>query len=92
MNSSTMGEGGESGSEVSGGRRPPLVLIALVIVALYAFVFVLRNGDRTTIDFLFFEVDSRVWVAIAISIALGIVLDRLILAWWRRTRRRRNSA
>ena len=73
----------------SGRSGPPPALIALIVVVAIVLVFVLRNGDRTTIDFLFFDVNSRVWTAIAISIGLGILLDRLILTWWRRARRNR---
>ena len=62
------------------------LLIALIVLAILAVVFVLQNGDRADVNFLFFDIGAAVWVAIAISIGVGIVLDRLFIAWWRRRR------
>lgn len=74
-----------------GRSGPSWSLIGLIIVAIICAVFVFQNRDRTTVDFLFFSFDSSVWVAIAVAIALGVLLDRLILGWWRRARKRRND-
>ena len=49
--------------------------------------FVLQNGEEAPIRFLFFEASTSVWVAIAIAIGIGIILDRLLITWWRRLRR-----
>jgi uncharacterized integral membrane protein len=70
--------------ESRSGISPALVAVVAVIIV----VFVLQNRDRTEIDFLVFEVRSRVWVALAIAIGLGVLLDRVVLTWWRRRRRR----
>ena len=61
-------------------------LVAFVAIAIVSLVFVLQNREPTTIHFLFVEVTTRVWLAIVIAIALGILLDRLFLTWWRRRR------
>jgi uncharacterized integral membrane protein len=79
-------EGDGSGVRETRSGVSPL-LIAFIVVAILALVFVLQNGDRAEIDFLFFDVGASVWVAIAIAIGVGIVLDRLLIAWWRRRRR-----
>jgi uncharacterized integral membrane protein len=62
-------------------------LIAFIVLAVLAIVFVLQNGDEAPIEFLFFDGSTSVWVAIAIGIGIGILLDRFLLAWWRRRRR-----
>ena len=62
--------------------------MTMVIAAIIA-VFVAQNREETQIEFLFFDFTSRIWMAIAIAIALGILLDRVFLAWWRRARKRK---
>ncbi len=71
----------------SGRNGPPVFLILLVIVAAVTAIFIAQNRERTDIEFLFFDFNSRVWTAIVISLLLGVLLDRLILMWWRRARR-----
>jgi uncharacterized integral membrane protein len=75
----------------SGQSGPPLKLIAFVVVAALAVVFVFQNRERHQIDFLFFELNTRTWTALATALVLGVVLDRLFISWWRRTRSRRNE-
>ena len=62
-------------------------LIAFIVVAVLGLIFVLQNGEEAPIRFLFFEASTSVWVAIAIAIGIGIILDRLLITWWRRRRR-----
>lgn len=59
-------------------------LIALGVVAIIAVVFVVQNSKRTDVNFLFFDVNSRVWVALLVAVGLGVLLDRLIIRWWRK--------
>jgi uncharacterized integral membrane protein len=68
----------------------PAVVATVVIVAVIV-IFVLQNRERTQIDFLFVELNSRVWVALAIAVGLGVLLDRVIQFWWRRRRSRRDD-
>ena len=78
-----------SASSASTGRSgPSAAAIAFIVLLVVSGVFILQNRERTTIDFLVFELRSRVWTAIAVAIGLGVLLDRLISAWWRRRRRR----
>ena len=76
---------------IAGRRGPGAALVAFAVVVVLTVVFVLRNRDRTQLDFVVFEVHARVWTSLAVSIALGIVLDRLFLRFWRRRRRRRHG-
>jgi uncharacterized integral membrane protein len=64
----------------------PALIAALVVVA-GAIVFILQNTEQAPLQFLFFERRMSVWVAIAIAIGVGVIIDRLLSAWWRRRRR-----
>ncbi len=73
----------------SEGRGAPLIwLILFALVAITTAVFIVQNGERVPAEFLWFDRRIRLWVAIVASVVLGILLDRLILTWWRRRKRR----
>ena len=75
----------------AGGRSGPSpALIGFGVVLLLGIIFFLQNGNRTEIDFLFFENNTTVRFSIIIAIVIGILLDRLFSIWWRR--RKRNNA
>lgn len=74
------------------GRNGPSVwLLLFVLVAIATAVFILQNGEKVPAEMLWFDREIKLWVAIVISIGLGILLDRLILSWWRRARRRKDD-
>ena len=70
-----------------GRNGPSLFLILAIIVAAIAAIFIAQNREEAEIQFLFFDGTFRIWTAITFSIALGVLLDRMILMWWRRARR-----
>lgn len=71
------------------GRNGPSVwLVMFGVVAVGTGIFILQNGEPVPAEFLWFDAEIKLWVAIIASICLGILLDRLILTWWRRSRRR----
>jgi hypothetical protein len=92
MNSESGGFQPLSGGTGSGKRNLSPMLIAIVALAAFVVVFILKNRDWTTIDFVLFEMRNRVWTAIAFSIGLGVLLDRLVLMWWRRRKADRADA
>jgi uncharacterized integral membrane protein len=67
---------------------PSPTLIAFIVVAVLVAIFILQNSHDTNIEFLFVDVSAPVWVAFAIALVLGALLDRLITMWWRRRKRR----
>ena len=80
---------GNSGQEFKGrGEGISPTLIGLVVLAAATVIFIVQNSERPKITFLFFSVRTRLWVAIALAIALGVVLDRLFAIWWRRRKER----
>jgi uncharacterized integral membrane protein len=66
----------------------PKALIAFVIVAVLALVFVFGNTDTARIRFLIPTVEAPMWVLVVLCIAIGAALDRA----WIFSRRRRKSA
>lgn len=78
--------------EAQGGQAgPPLKLIALLILVILLAVFFFQNGDKAPIEFLWLDGNWPLWTVIGISVAVGIVLDRLFVWQWRRARRRKDE-
>ena len=77
-------------SDRTGDSEPPQrtglspALIGFGVVAIVAVIFIVQNSERTNVNFLFFDFNSRVWVALLVAIAFGVLLDRLLVGWWRR--------
>lgn len=74
---------GEFGDE----NRVPVALILGGVIGVLALIFVIQNGGSTTTQFLWIDVEMKLWLTIVISIAVGVALDRLFSIWWRRNRR-----
>lgn len=79
-----------SNNAASGRSGPSPALIGFAIVLVLGIIFFFQNGNRTEIDFLFFENRTTVRFSIIIAIVIGVLLDRLFAIWWRR-RKRNNS-
>ena len=80
----------QSGERPADGARsgPSPTLIVVIVIAILVAIFVLQNSHDTNIEFLFVDVSAPVWVAFAIALVLGALLDRFITMWWRRRKRR----
>lgn len=77
---------GRTGATARSGPSPTLILF--IVVAILVAIFIIQNGQETTIELLFVDFRAPVWVAFAIALVLGALLDRLITMWWRRRRHR----
>lgn len=77
-------------SAASGRSGPSPALIGFGVVLLLGIIFFFQNGDRTEIDFLFFENRTTVRFSIIIAIVIGVLLDRLFSIYWRRRKRNRS--
>ena len=78
-------------SAESGSSGPPLKLIALLLVIAALVIFFFQNGQDASVQFLWIDAQWPVWLVIAISVAAGIVIDRLGTWQWRRARRRKEQ-
>lgn len=88
-NNDSSAELGNSVQDWKGGDRSVSpTLIAFVIIAIGAVVFIIQNSDKAQVRFLFFTVTTRVWAGILVALVVGAVLDRLIVIWWRRRKER----
>jgi uncharacterized integral membrane protein len=75
----------------AGQNGPSLWLLLVILVTIATAVFILQNGEKVAAEMLWFDREIKLWVAIVVSIGLGILLDRLILTWWRRARRHKDD-
>jgi uncharacterized integral membrane protein len=65
--------------------------IALAVLAVLIVFFVLQNRDRANVDFLFWDADLRIWVALLFAAALGFGAG-FIVGRITKGRRRRSPA
>lgn len=56
-------------------------------IALYAVLFLLLNGKKQTVNFVFFTVNTRLVWLILLSMALGAALALVGPRWWRSRKR-----
>ena len=68
----------------------PWTLILFAVVAIYAFLLVILNDERVSVDFVFFDARISKLVLILLCLGLGFAAGFLFDRW--RTRRRVESA
>jgi uncharacterized integral membrane protein len=76
-------------SEAPQGEKSKIspALIAWLVIAILAVVFILQNTKNAKVTFLFWDGTVSIWIVIVIAIVLGVALDRLA-TWFVRRRRR----
>jgi uncharacterized integral membrane protein len=52
--------------------------IVLVVVAVLIVSFVLQNRDKANVDFLFWDADLRLWVALLFAALLGFLAGAIV--------------
>jgi uncharacterized integral membrane protein len=62
--------------------------VVLAVVAVLIVFFVLQNRDEANVDFLFWDAELRLWVALLFATALGFLAGIIV---GRITKRRRND-
>lgn len=60
-------------------KEIPWRLIGAIVAAVIALIFALSNRAEVTIDFLFFQAETRQWVSLVVVFALGVIADRLFI-------------
>lgn len=86
MNDEHQRSGAEQGRRGSGAINGSLVLAALAVAALVAFV--VQNTERVNVDWLFFSGRWALWLVVVITIVLTLIAERLITFALRHRRRR----
>ncbi len=66
-------------------------VIALIVVAVLLLLFILQNGEKGTISFLFWDATLRTWMALLIAAVLGFAGGYLVARIGRRRRRERSE-
>ena len=64
------------------------VAVGALVVILTA-VFMVQNSEKVETSFIFFTVETRLWVSLLVAVLLGAFLGQAVEALWDRRRRRR---
>jgi uncharacterized integral membrane protein len=67
----------------------PTRWIVLAVLAILIVSFVIQNRDRANVDFLFWDADLRIWVALVFAAALGFGAGVIVGRITKRGRRER---
>jgi uncharacterized integral membrane protein len=73
-------------------KRIVVRLVVAVAAVVYFLLFMVQNNDRVETSFVFFTVDTRLWVSLLVAVVLGVVLGQAGEALWNRRKRRRRSS
>jgi len=68
-------------------RDIPWRLVAAAAIVTLLVVFVVQNWESSPVEFLFFDINSRLSISLIVAVILGALLDRLFVGL-RRIRRR----
>ena len=63
--------------------------ILLVVVGIYAVIFLILNSNEVKISFVFFNARTSLIFLVLLSMGMGAVLALFGPAWWRRRQRRK---
>ena len=81
---------GEPGEPIREGSTTKWVVLA--VLAVLILFFVLQNRDEANVDFLFWDADLRLWVALLFATLLGFVAGLLVGRITKGRRRDRSPA
>ncbi|HEX6420397.1 MAG TPA: LapA family protein [Acidimicrobiales bacterium] len=71
-----------------GDRRRAVRLAVAGLAVVLAVIFIAQNNDTVEFTFLAFEVTTRVWVGMLVTLVLGALLGQAVEALYGRRRRR----
>jgi uncharacterized integral membrane protein len=64
-------------------------LVIGAIIVILTILFIVQNGEKVETSFVFFTVETRLWVSLLVAVLLGALLGQVVEAMWNRRRRRR---
>lgn len=71
------------------GTRLIIRLVIGAIIVILTILFIVQNNEKVETSFVFFTVETRLWVDLLVAVLLGAVLGQLVEAMWNRRRKRR---
>jgi len=66
-------------------------LVIGAIIVILTILFMVQNNEKVETSFIFFTVETRLWVDLLVAVLLGAVLGQLAEAMWNRRRKRRGG-
>jgi uncharacterized integral membrane protein len=66
-------------------------LVIGAIIVILTILFIVQNNEKVETSFIFFTVETRLWVDLLVAVLLGAVLGQLAEAMWNRRRKRRGG-
>jgi uncharacterized integral membrane protein len=66
-------------------------LVIGAIIVILTILFIVQNNEKVETSFVFFTVETRLWVDLLVAVLLGAVLGQLAEAMWNRRRKRRGG-
>lgn len=66
-------------------------LLVGAIVVVLTILFIAQNSEKVETSFVFFTVETRLWVSLLVAVLLGALLGQGVGALWRRRRRARQD-
>lgn len=70
------------------GRRFQWGLVAGALVAVAAALLVVQNGQQSTVHWLWFDFETKLWLLVAVALAAGMVIAEASRLAWRHSRGR----
>lgn len=69
-------------------KRLVVRLVVAAVVIIYTILFIAQNSDKVETSFVFFTVETRLWVSLLFAVILGALLGQGAEALWRRRKGR----
>ena len=66
-----------------------LVIAAAIVI--FTVLFIAQNNDKVSTSFVFFTVETSLWVSLLVAVLLGALLGQVFEAMWNRRRARRRG-
>jgi uncharacterized integral membrane protein len=71
--------------------RLVLRIVIGAAIVIFTILFIVQNSDKVETSFVFFTVETRLWVSLLIAVLLGALLGQGVEALWNRRRARRQA-
>ncbi len=69
--------------------RLVLRLVIGAAIVLFTIVFIVQNSEKVETSFVFFSVETRLWVSLLVAVVLGALLGQAVEALWHRRKARK---